>query len=85
MVRSELPDIVEIEILKLSRGNRPPYNLCLSMKNTCTFKSTNFDEIYTIKNNYKCNSKMAIYWIECRVCWEQYIGSIKTKFCFVED
>ena len=50
------------------------------MKNTCTFKSKHFNEVYKINNDYNCHSKMAVYLIECRVCGEQYTGSTKTKF-----
>ena len=50
------------------------------MKNTCTFKSKHFNEVYKINNDYNCNSKLAVYLIECRVCGEQYTGSTKTKF-----
>ena len=61
-------------------GKRPPCHLCKNMKNTCTFKSKHFNEVYKINNDYNCNSKMAVYLIECRVCGEQYTGSTKTKF-----
>ena len=39
-----------------------------------------YNEVYTINNDYNCNSRMAVYLIECRVCGEQYTGSTKTKF-----
>ena len=50
------------------------------MKNTSTFKSKHSDEVYQIKKKINCNSKMAVYLIECRVCGKQYKGSIATKF-----
>ena len=36
--------------------------------------------IHKINKNYNCNSKMAVYLIECKICGEQYTGSTKTKF-----
>ena len=50
------------------------------MKDTCTFKSKHLDEIHKIKKKYKCNSKMAVYLIECQICGEKYTWSTKTKF-----
>ena len=61
-------------------GKRPPCHLCKNMKNTCSFKSKHFKEVYKINNDYNSNSKMAFYLIECRICGEQYTGSTKTKF-----
>ena len=50
------------------------------MKNTSTFKSKHSNEVYQIKKNFNCNSKMVVYLIECRVCGKQYNGSTVTKF-----
>ena len=50
------------------------------MKNTSTFKSKHSNEVYQIKKNFNCNSKMVVYLIECRVCGKQHNGSIVTKF-----
>ena len=80
LVRSQLPDIEETGKSEPCGGKRPPCHLCKNMKNTCTFKSKHFNEVYKINNDYNCNSKMAVYLIECRVCGEQYTGSTKTKF-----
>ena len=75
LVRSQLPDIEETGKSEPRGRKRPPCR-----KNTCTFKSKYFNEVYKINNDYNCNSKMAVYLIECRVCGEQYTGSTKTKF-----
>ena len=80
LVRSQLPDIEETGMSKSGGGKRIPCHLCKNMKNTCAFKSKHFNEAYKINNDYNCNSKMAVYLIECRVCGEQYTGSTKTKF-----
>ena len=50
------------------------------MKNKSTFKSKHSNEVYQIKKNFNCNSKMVVYLIECRVCGKQYNGSTVTKF-----
>ena len=49
------------------------------MKDTCIFKSKHLDEIHKIKKKSNCNSKMAVYLIECKICGEEYTGSTKTK------
>ena len=38
------------------------------------------DEIHKINKKYNCNSKMAVYLIECQICGEQYIESTKATF-----
>ena len=50
------------------------------MKDTCTFKSKHLNEVHKINKKYNCNSKMAVYLIECEICGEQYTSSTKTKF-----
>ena len=47
------------------------------MKNTSIFKSKHSNEVYQIKKNFNCNSKMLVYLIECA---KQYNGSSVTKF-----
>ena len=61
-------------------GKRPPCHLCENMKDRCTFKSKHLNEIHKINKKYNCNSKMAVYLIECEICGEQYTGSTKTNF-----
>ena len=80
LVRSQLPDLEEVDRSKLCEGKRPPCHLCENIKDTCTFKSKHLDEIHKINKNYKFNSKMVVYLIECKICGEQYTGSTKTKF-----
>ena len=46
----------------------------------CTFKSRHLNEVHKISKKYNCNSKMAVYLIECEICGEKYTGSTKTKF-----
>ena len=50
------------------------------MKDTCTFKSKHLNEVHKTNKKYNCNSKMAVYLIECEICGEQYTGSRKAKF-----
>ena len=50
------------------------------MKDTSTFKSQHLNEVPKSTKEYHCNSKMAVYLIECEICGEQYTGSTKTKF-----
>ena len=81
LVRAALPDINEVGRCEPCGGKRPPCQLCSNMKNTSTFKSKHSNEVYQIKKNFNCNSKMVVCLIECRVCGKQYNGSTVTKFC----
>ena len=81
VVRAALPDINEVGRCEPCGGKRPPCQLCSNMKNTSTFKSKHSNEVYQIKKNFNCNSKMVVYLIECRVCGKQYNGSTVIKFC----
>ena len=55
-------------------------NYAATCKNTSTFKSKNLNEAYQIKKNLKCNSKIAIYFIEYRVCGKQCNSNTVKKF-----
>ena len=79
LVRSQLPDLDEVGRSKPCVGKRPPCHLCENMKDTCPFKSKHLNEVHKIKKKYNCNSKMAVYLIECEICGEQYTGSTKTN------
>ena len=65
LVRSQLPDLDEVGRSKPCGGKRPPCHLCENMKDTCTFKSKHLNEVHKINKKYNCNSKMAVYLIEC--------------------
>ena len=52
------------------------------MKDTCTCKSKHLNEVRKINKKYNCDSKMAVYLIECEISGEQYTGSTKKKFRF---
>ena len=80
LVRSQLPDLDEVGRSKPCGGKIPPCHLCENMKDTCTFKSKHLSEVHKTIKKYNCNTKMAVYLIECEICGEQYIGSTKTKF-----
>ena len=80
-VRAALPHINEVGKQKPCGGKIPPGQLCSNMKNTSAFQSKYSNEVHQIKKNFNCNSKMALYLIECRVCGKQYHGSTATKFC----
>ena len=56
-------------------GKRRPCYLCENLKHTCTLKSKELDQIYKTNKKHNCNSKKAVYLIECQKC-----GSAKTKF-----
>ena len=56
LVRSKLLDIEKISISKPCGGKKPRCHLCKSMKDTCTFKSKHFDEVYKINSTYNRNS-----------------------------
>ena len=79
-MRAALPDINEVGRCEPCGGKRPPCQLCSNMKNTSTFKSKHSNEVYQIKKNFNCNSKMVVCLIECRICGKQYNGSTVTKF-----
>ena len=70
----------EVSRFKPCTGKITPFHFCENMKHTCTFKSKHLNEVNQINKKYVCNSKMALYLIECEICGEQYIGSTKTKF-----
>ena len=80
MLRAALPDINEVGRCKPFDGKRPPCQLYSNMKNTSTFKTIHPNEVYQIKKKFKCNSKMVVYLIECRVYGKQYNGTTMTKF-----
>ena len=50
------------------------------MKDTCIFNSKHLNEVHKINKKYNCNSKRAVYLIECEICVEQYTGCTKIKF-----
>ena len=81
LMRAALPDINEVDRCEPCGGKRSPCQLCSNIKNTRTFKSKHSNEVYQIKKNFNCNSKMIVYLIECRVCGKQYNGSTVIKFC----
>ena len=80
LLRSQIPNRDEVGRSNPCGGKRPLWDLCENMKDKCTFKSKHLSGINKINNKYNCNSKMAVYLIECELCGEQYTGSTKTKF-----
>ena len=70
LVRSQLPDFNEVGRSKPFGKKRAPCRLCGNMKDTCTFKSKHLNEVHKINKKYNCNSKMAVYLIECGICGE---------------
>ena len=80
LVKSQLPDLDEVGRSKLRGEKKPPCHLCENMKDTCTFKNKHLNDVHKINKKYNCNSKMAVYLIECEICGEQYTDSPKTKF-----
>ena len=80
LMRADLQDINEVGRCEPCGGKRPPCQWCSNMKNTSTFKSKHSNAVYRIRENCKCNSKIVIYLIECRVCGIQCNSSTVTKF-----
>ena len=80
LVGSQSTDLDEEGRSKPFARRRTPCHFCQNIKDTCTFKSKHLDEIHIINKKYNCNSKMAVYLTECKICGEQYTGSTKTKF-----
>ena len=80
LVRAAVPGINEVGRCELCGGKGPPCQLCSKMKNTSAFKSKHSNEVYQIKKNFNCNSKMVVYLIERRVCGKQYNGRTAKKF-----
>ena len=80
LVSSQLPDLDDVGKSKLCGGIRAPCHLCENMEDTCTFKNKQLDEIHQINKKYNCSSKMAVHFIECQICGEQYTESTKTKY-----
>ena len=68
-----------MHFLEPCAGKIPPYQLCSNMKNRGTFKSKYSNEVYQIKKNFNCNSKMVVYMIECKASGKQYNGSTVTS------
>ena len=48
------------------------------------YSDKNKQNVYNIKSNLNCNSKMVVYLVSCKTCNMQYVGSTSTKFrlCF---
>ena len=59
-------------------GGKRPSHLCENMKDMCTFKSKHLNEVHKINKKYNCNSKIAVYLIECEIRGEQYTCSTKS-------
>ena len=79
-MRAVLPDINDVDRCEPCGGERLPCQLCSNMKNASTFKSKHSNEVYQMKKNFNCNSKMVVYLMECRICGKQYNVSTVTKF-----
>ena len=79
-MRAALPDINEVGRCQPNGGKRAPCLLCINMKSTSTFKSNHSNEVYQIKKNFDCNSKMVVYFRNCSVCGKQFCGSTMATF-----
>ena len=60
-------------------GNSSSCQLCGNYKNTSVFESKYCNQVYQTKENFKCNSKMVVYLIECRV-FRNHNGSTGQNF-----
>ena len=79
-MRAALPDINEVGRCEPCGGKKTSLSICSNMKNTSTFKIKHSNEVYQIKENFNCNSKMVVYLIERRICGKQYNSSTVTIF-----
>ena len=61
LVRAALSDINEIGTCEPCGGKRSHCHLSSNMKNTKTFKSRHSNEVYEMRKNFNCNSKMVVY------------------------
>ena len=55
LLRSQLPDVVEVRRSKPCRGKRATCQLCKIVKDTCTFKDKHVDKIHKTNKKYICN------------------------------
>ena len=78
LVRVAVSGIKKVGRWKLCSSKGPPYQLSSNMKNVNKSKCSN--EVYQIKKNFNCGSKMVVYLIEYRIYKKQYNGSTVTKF-----
>ena len=62
LVRATLPDINEVGRCTPCGGKRPSCQLCSNMKNTITFKSKHFNEVYQIKKTLTVILKWLYIW-----------------------
>ena len=53
---------------------------CPVMNETRTFKSTNTEKVYKIRQRLNCDSDWLIYLVTCEICKGQYVGKSKTTF-----
>ena len=69
----------EADRCKPCGGNSSSCQLCGNDKNTSVFESKYCNQVYQTKENFKCNSKMVVYLIECRV-FRNHNGSTGQNF-----
>ena len=55
LVRSQLQNLDDVGRSKPRGGKKPPCHLCENMKDTCTVKSKNLNEVHKINKKYNCN------------------------------
>ena len=55
LLRLKLLDLDEVGRSKPCGGKRAPSHLCESMKDTCTFRSKDLNEVHKINMKYNCN------------------------------
>ena len=67
LVRSQLPGLDKVGRSKPCGGKIPPCILCENMKGTCTFRSKHLNQVHKINKKDNCNSKMAVYLIDCEI------------------
>ena len=77
------------EIYKVSVGsekfNEKLCLVCLNVPETDTFESFQTKKQYKINHNSYCNDKCLIYFLSCKICGLQYVGSTTDPFRYRWD
>ena len=53
---------------------------CFNIKETNTFQSFVTKKVYKINHHFHCDSKCIVYFLSCKVCALQYVGSTVVRF-----
>ena len=85
-VRNVKSFLVRSEVYPLERKvgsakcNGKRCQVCLNINETDTFESFQTKQKYKINHHFNCNDKCLIYFLSCKPCSLQYVGSTTDKF-----